>query len=227
MRWLFLLSLTFLMSCGRPLTDTEKAFTTEIHGNTINTNRIRLVNGALIGKITYTRKKRPRVACRERIFPEQEKEAEEVTVSPAAFVLFNTVFFSKDWYLANYLPKYEERLYLVEAMLFAHEMTHVWQWQNRATTGYTPLKAANEHRSSDDPYLFDINTQARFLDYGYEQQASIVEEYVCCAALDPKAPRTARLEALISQEFPIQNLSVPDQVVIPWDGAETTGICRV
>lgn len=23
-------------------------------------------------------------------------------------------------------------------MLFAHEMTHVWQWQNRDRTGYTP-----------------------------------------------------------------------------------------
>jgi len=227
MRWLILLSLTVLVSCGRLLTDTEKAFTKEIHGDTINTSRIRLVDGALIGNVTYTRKKRPRVACRERIFPEQEKESEEVTVSPAAFVLFNTVFFSKDWYLANYLPRYEERLYLVEAMLFAHEMTHVWQWQNRRTTGYTPLKAANEHAVSDDPYLFDINTNTRFLDYGYEQQASIVEEYVCCAALDPKAPRTKRLAGLISQEFPIENLNVPENVILPWDGAQTNGICRV
>ena len=226
MRWLVILSLTFLMSCGRPLTDTEKAFTHQIHGNSIDTNRIRLVDGALIGKVTYTRKKRPRVACRERIFPPMDKEAEEVTVSPAAFVLFNTVVFSKDWFLSNYLPKYEERMYLVEAMLFAHEMAHVWQWQNRRQTGYHPLKAAREHRVSDDPYLFEIDTQARFLDYGYEQQASIVEEYVCCATLDPDAPRTKRLKSLLEGAFPLGVLAIPEKVILPWDGVQQDGICR-
>ena len=35
---------------------------------------------------------------------------------------------------------------LSEAMLLAHEMTHVWQWQNRKRTGYHPLRAAAEQR---------------------------------------------------------------------------------
>jgi len=226
MRWLVILSLIFTMSCGRPLTDTEAAFTKQIHGASINTNRIRLVDGALIGKVTYTRKKRPRVACRERIIPEMEVESKEVTVSPAAFVLFNTVFFSKDWYLNNYLPKYKDRLYLVEAMLFAHEMTHVWQWQNRAKTGYSPLKAASEHQVSDDPYLFDLSTNTQFLDYGYEQQASIVEEYVCCAALDPTAPRTKRLKSMLKGAFPLGVLAIPDEVVLPFKEVDTTRICH-
>ncbi|MEO1140633.1 MAG: hypothetical protein AAFW87_14400 [Pseudomonadota bacterium] len=225
MRVIVLLSLIVLVSCGRPLTDTEKTFAEQIHGESIDMDRIRLVNGALIGKVTYKRQKRPRIACRERIFPEPKTET--VTVGPAAFVLFNKVFFSKDWYLKDYMPRYDERMYLVEAMLFAHEITHVWQWQNRAKTGYSPLKAANEHSVSDDPYLFDISTKTDFLDYGYEQQASIVEEYVCCAALDPKAPRTQRLRDLLEQAMPVGEIAIPDDVIIPWDGAETTGICRV
>ncbi|MFN3211111.1 MAG: hypothetical protein ACE369_19350 [Roseovarius sp.] len=227
MRWFFLLVLAVLISCGRPLTDTEKAFTKQIHGASIDTSRIRLVDGALIGDVTYTRKKRPRVACRERIFPPQQEETKEVTVSPAAFVLFSKVFFSKDWFLDDYLPDYDERFYLVEAMLFAHEMTHIWQWQNRRQTGYSPIKAAREHQVSDDPYLFEVGTDTRFLDYGYEQQASIVEEYVCCATLDPEAPRTARLKQLLEGAFPLGTLTIPDTVVLPWDGVQVEGICRV
>ena len=87
--------------------------------------------------------------------------------------------------------------------------------------------ALREHQVSDDPYLFDVGTDTRFLDYGYEQQASIVEEYVCCATLDPKAPRTARLKELLEGAFPLGKLTLPDKVVLPWDGAELTGICRV
>lgn len=225
MRWFVLVCTLFVVACGRPLTPDEKAFAAQIYADDLDTSRIRLVDGALIGKVTYKRQKRPRLACRERIFPEPKEEL--VTVGPAAFVLFNTVFFSKDWYLPNYLPRYDEQMYLVESMLFAHELAHIWQWQNRAKTGYTPLKAANEHVVADDPYLFDIGTETRFLDYGYEQQASIVEEYVCCAALDPKAPRTARLKALLQEGFPIEELQVPENVVIPWKDAETRGICRV
>lgn len=225
MRALVLLSLVLLMACGRPLTEAEKSLATQIHGDTIDTSRIRFVDGALIGKTTFQRQKRPRLTCRERIFPEPTTET--VTVGPAAFVLFNKVFFSKDWFAEDYLPVYPERLSLVHAMLFAHEITHVWQWQNRNKTGYTPLRAATEHTVKDDPYLFDIDNDTRFLDFAYEQQASIVEEYVCCAALDPEAPRTARLKALLRQGFPIESVNLADEVIIPWDGAQVEGICRI
>lgn len=213
------------MSCGRPLTEAERSFATRIHGETLAPSRIRLVEGALIGKTTYQRPKRPRLACRERIFPEPTTPT--VTVGPAAYVIHNRVFFSRDWYARDYLPAYPARMSLVHAMIFAHEIAHAWQWQNRARTGYSPFKALSEHGTSPDPYLFDIETDTRFLDYGYEQQASIIEEYVCCATLDPEAPRTKRLKSLISQAMPIRDMTVPDRVILPWDGAETRGICRV
>ncbi|MEQ9257617.1 MAG: hypothetical protein RIG84_00820 [Roseovarius sp.] len=224
MRWVVLVSLLLLTACGRPLSPAEKAFARQVHGESIAVNRIRFHDGALVGSVTLERQKRPRLTCRERILP--EPKSEKITVSPAAVALFNRVFYAKDWYAEDYLPDYPNRMSLVHAMLFAHEITHVWQWQNRAQTGYSPLRSAAEHTRSDDPYLFDIATKARFLDYGYEQQASIVEEYVCCAALDPTAPRTKRIAAMLSEAFPLGTLYIPPEVTLPWDGVEARGICR-
>ncbi len=120
-----------------------------------------------------------------------------------------------------------DKIGLIAAMLLSHELTHVWQWQNRKTTGYSPLKAASEHERGADPYLFDLERNPKFGDYGYEQQGSIVEEFVCCRALAPTAPRTKRLHALISQVMPVAPL--PDRrqsdVRMPWDGVELKGIC--
>jgi len=214
----------FLAACGRPLTPAEKSFATQIHGDTINTDTIRFVRGAPVGSVTYKRQKRPRVACRERILPEPKEEI--VTVSPAAMALHSRIFYSKDYYLENYLQDYPDRVYLLEAMIFAHEITHIWQWQNRKVTGYSPLKAMREHATIDDPYLYDVATKNRFLDYAYEQQASIVEEFVCCATLDPTAPRTKRLEDMLRGAFPVQNLNIADDIRIPWKDAKINGICR-
>ena len=218
------LFLVCLAACGRSLSPSETSFANQLYGDSLDTKRIRVVNGALIGKTTYDRKKRPRLTCRERILP--EPTTEKVTVSPAAVVLHNKIFFSKDWFEPDFLPAYPTGFSLVHAMLFAHEITHVWQWQNRAVTGYSPFKAANEHGGGRDPYLFDIATDASLLDFAYEQQASIVEEYVCCATLDPTAPRTKRLETLLRGSFPLQQLTIPDQVALPWDGVQLGGICR-
>jgi len=224
MRVTLLLSFLLLFSCGRPLTEAEKSFTNQLFGESADTSRIRFHDGALVGKVTYQRQKRPRLACRERIWPEPTTET--VTVGPAAVTIHNKIFYTKPYYSQDYLHEYPNRLYLFAAMLFAHELTHVWQWQNRAVTGYTPIKAANEHSFAEDPYLYDINTKTRFLDYAYEQQAGIVEEYVCCAALDPQAPRTKRLEQLLKGAFPLQRLHVPREIIIPWEGAQIRGICH-
>ena len=139
------------------------------------------------------------------------------------------MLFDKDWYLEDYLPDHPDRIGLIAAMLLAHEATHVWQWENRARTGYSPLKAAREHRVSEDPYLFDPGNSARFLDHGYEQQGAIVEEYVCCHVLDPEAPRTARLREMISAEMPVTGLEAvldDPEVLVPWRGIQPEGICR-
>ena len=224
MRVTLLLAFLLLTACGRPLSPGEKSFASQLFSDTLTPSRVRFHDGALVGKVTYKRQKRPRLACRERIWPEPKSET--VTVGPAAVTIHNKVFFAKDYYSKDYLQDYPDKLYIFAAMLFAHELTHVWQWQNRAKTGYSPLKAADEHDTASDPYLYDINTKNDFFDYGYEQQASIVEEYVCCAALDPQAPRTARLKSLLQGAFPVGQLYIPKEIYIPWDGANRRGICR-
>ena len=224
MKRLVLATLLILAACGRPLTEGEKSFADQLFGGETNPEVIRFHDGAMIEKITYKRPKRPRLACRERIWPEPTTET--VTVGPAAVAIYNTIFYAKPYYTEDYLASYPKSINLFAAMLFAHEVTHVWQWQNRARTGYSPIRAANEHSFGEDPYLYDITTKTTFLNYAYEQQASIVEEYVCCAALDPEAPRTARLRALLEGAFPVGKLHIPSDSYIPWDGAQRQGICR-
>lgn len=221
----FVLLCGLLISCSRPLTPPEAAFSQVIHGDALDRSRVRLHKGALVGSVTFRRKARPRVTCRERIWPAPTEEI--VTTSPAAVALFNRIFFTDDWYLDDYTPEYPQTLPLVQAMLLAHELTHVWQWQNRDITGYSPLRAATEHTQSDDPYLFDLQNKARFLDYGYEQQGAIVEEYVCCRALAPEAARTRRLHAMLSEVMPVSALPEAREwdVILPWKDAELGGIC--
>ncbi|WP_299944397.1 hypothetical protein [uncultured Ruegeria sp.] len=222
-----ILILLFFTSCGRPLTDHERAFAANIQGDTLNLDRVRLVEGAPVAAITYERKVRPRLACRERILPPVTEET--VTGRPAAVALFNRVYFTRDWYLDDYMTQYPERVNLIAAMLLAHELTHVWQWQNRAVTGYHPLRAAAEHGRNDDPYLFDLGNSPDFLSYGFEQQGAIVEEYVCCRALDPDAPRTKRLHDMLSTHFDVAALpgnKRESAVQLPWAGAQIEGICR-
>jgi hypothetical protein len=228
MRALLILALVLLAACGRPLTEAETAYLSAIHGEALDTTRMRLVDGHFAGEMTYQIPVRPRTTCQERIWPPMTG-AKTVTVSPAATVLFNRVLIREDIYRPDFLAGWPHEVDLLDAMLFAHEATHVWQWQNRARTGYHPLKALSEHVASRDPYLFDPDNTTSFLDYGYEQQGSIVEEYVCCRLLDPEAPRTARLRALISSEMPIDRLDAildAPRIRVPWPGLQQEGICR-
>lgn len=222
---LLLLAFLILTACGRPLTQTERAYLDGLHGASLNADRIRIVKGAPVGAVTFRRMPRPRVTCRERILPPVKEEI--VTASPAAVALFNRIFFTRDWYLENYLPEYPDKLHLVEAMLLAHEVTHAWQWQNRKRTGYSPLRAAVEHGQSRDPYLFDLEGEPDFLTYGFEQQGAIMEEYVCCRALAPQAPRTRRLHNMLAAAMPLRPLpqSRESDVYLPWKDVRLKGIC--
>jgi len=214
-----------LSACGRPLTESEIAFSRTIHGDTLDVSKVRLWDEAPLRSFTFKRTVRPRTTCREKLLPPATEEI--VTARPAAVALWNRVWFVEDWFLDDYLPEYPDRIGLVAAMLLSHELTHVWQWQNRELTGYSPFKAAREHRNSDDPYLFDVENTQTFLDFGYEQQGSIVEEYVCCRALDPQGQRTERLHDLIAAVMPVSDLPQGREfaVRVPWDGVEPDRIC--
>lgn len=200
MRFVTLCLLT-LAGCGRALTGGEEALVAELMGPTLDTGEVRMLEAGFIGLTTQTYPARPRVTCREKIAP--PPRGPTVQVRTAGAVLFDHVLSAPDWTLPDYLPGYPDRINLVAAMYFTHEMAHIWQWQNREITGYHPLRGAAEHRGGADPYLFDPEDRTPFLDLGYEQQASLVEEYVCCRTLDPTGARTQRIWERLSAVMPV------------------------
>ncbi len=216
----------FLAACAtRPMTESERAFISTVQGDAVDMSDVRIVKGAVVGLIEVTRETRPQTTCAERLSP---LETEPVTGSFAALALFETLYYSRWAHSEDFLKDYPETIRLTHAMRLAHELTHVWQWQRRDITGYAPWKAASEHVGSNDPYLVEIDPDRPFLDYAFEQQGTIVEEFVCCRALDPNGARTQQLSRLVAQVFPDaarQSLVPRAAVRLPWDGAETRGIC--
>jgi hypothetical protein len=226
MRPAVLLLILALAACGRPLTPSETAFAMRFHGPDIDPSRVRLVHSRGEWQTTVVRS-RPRTTCQERLYPPRTKQ---LTVVPAyaAMAIFETVHIHDRRWMEDYLEGLPEgRLDLERAMFFAHEMVHIWQWQNRRKTGYHPLRVAFEHLTTPDPYLIDGDSGARFLDHGWEQQAAIMEEYICCRALAPDAPRTARLHAMLSEHFDLPPPGEPlaREIVVPWEGVRREGIC--
>lgn len=221
-----LLALVLLAACGRSLTGPERAFLDTIHGSTLDPEGIRLHDGLAAGASVEV-PPRPRLTCQERLFPPR---TESFRSSPGAMAIFRSVHVRSDLYREDFTRRdHDGRMVpdLLDAMLLAHEMTHVWQWQNRDLTGYHPLRAAFEHVGNPDPYLFDPETRADFLSFGYEQQGAIVEEFVCCRTLAPDAERTERLYRMISAVMPVERYSdlARDGILLPWSGVEIEGIC--
>ncbi|PWK62662.1 hypothetical protein [Roseicyclus mahoneyensis] len=215
-----------LVACGRPLTAPEAAYMADLQGDTFDAAPVRITRNPLIGLIVQRYPARPQTTCRERVGPPPEGPIIEGRTG--GMVLFNTLHVREDIMVDDYTLMPDGRRHLYAAMFFAHEMTHVWQWQNREITGYHPLRAAREHATLADPYLFDTTQDRHFLDYGYEAQASLVEEYVCCRAIDPQGARTARLEALIGQVMPVtpwRDRADSVELFLPWDGVEPRGMC--
>lgn len=226
MRILLLLALLTFAACGRPLSEGEEAFAKAFHGDGLDTSKVRIIRNPAIKLYVATVPFPPRKTCQENILP--PPKGTHFTGSPAATVLFNKITVNPDAHARDYMAAWPRAANLRAAMFLAHELVHTWQWQHRKRTRYHPLKAAREHQLHEDPYLFDLNTTAQFLDFGYEQQGAIAAEYVCCAALAPKAARTARLKELLGEEFPIERLSdvLPKTpVTIPWRGADIAKIC--
>jgi hypothetical protein len=226
MRGVAMVTLVLLVACGRPVTPDERSFLDTIHGAALDTTAVRLHDGLAEGAPIMV-PPRPRLTCQERLFPPRSEPAAS---SPGAMTIFQSVYFRGDLYRPDFSRSEfegQEVVDLLDAMLLAHEMTHVWQWQNRDLTGYHPLKAAFEHVVSPDPYLFDPDSRADFLSFGYEQQGSIVEEYVCCRTLAPEAERTRRLHAMLAAVMPVAPLqTTPDKaILLPWNGVEIEGIC--
>jgi len=221
-----LVLLLLLPACAqRELTVAERGFLATVHGDTVDYEAIRVVRGSISAAFEADIPERPRNTCRERLFP--PRTGQQTIIFPGLTIDSN-MYFSEPFWAEDYARGYPERLPLRDAMRLAHEVTHVWQWQARETTKYSPFKALSEHIEKDDPYLVSFDASRPFLSYAYEQQGTLVEEYVCCRALDPDSPKTAALHAMLSEHFPAlarRDVVALADVELPWDGAETRGIC--
>lgn len=222
MRVIFL-ALLILAACGRPLSEAELGLADGLFGDTFDPAPVRLVENGLVGIRSFDYPARPRTTCRERIVPPDD--APSFTARAAGIVFWNQIHIRPDLMRPDYARRPDGAMTLGAAMFLAHELTHVWQWQNRALTRYTPMRGGREHLSGADPYLFDPDAEVDFLDLGYEQQASLVEEYVCCQALDREGARTARLRGMLAQVMPVSALDLPADIRLPWPEAPVRGIC--
>ncbi len=195
-----LLLLLVLAACSRPLTPTEEAFAEDLFGPSLDTSKIRVAQGLGIVPLYRTIPTAPQLvtptdkAC---VRTPQPRGAQP----PQAFALGNRVHFETGLYSSDMILQWPDRLRIPQALVLAHELTHVWQWQNRAKTGYTPARAVAESWRLADPYFSQGETA--FFSFGYEQQAAIVEDFVCFTFANPTHPRREELREILEPVLPV------------------------
>jgi len=193
--------LVSLAGCSRPLTAPEESFANAFFGPTLDTSQVRVAQGLGITPLyetvpaSITRVKGTEKAC---VRTPQPRGAQP----PQAFAVRNRILIGSELYSSDMVLVWPRGLRLPHAFLFAHELTHVWQWQNRATTGYTPLRAVAESLHLADPY-YAAPGEADFHAYGYEQQAALVADFVCFTLSNPSHPRREELRAILAPVFPL------------------------
>ncbi|MEM7752702.1 MAG: hypothetical protein AAF230_04755 [Pseudomonadota bacterium] len=200
MRWCWVAILCLLAACSRPLTPAEEAFANDLFGESLDTSKVRVTQGLGIAPLYRTVPGEVRLvegtdrACVRTPQPRGEQP-------PQAFALGNRLHFDTGLYSSDMIIRWPETLRIPQALIFAHELTHAWQWQNREVTGYHPARAVAEAIALADPYFSE--GQAAFFSFGYEQQAAIVEDYVCFAFANPDHPRREELRAILAPVFPL------------------------
>ena len=199
-----------LSACARPLTDNERRFAADIIGPGLDTSKVRVARG--FGPLPPA-PAAPQTSDLYPIIDENtvtglcERSAPQPRSGPPpGWALWNRVHFSAEFYRSDLAPAWPQAARFPQALVLAHELVHVWQWQNRRMTGYRPARAALESVTSMDPYFYVPGPGATFLKFGFEQQAALLEDYLCHALYDPAAPRRAELRPLLAPYFPLDRL---------------------
>lgn len=198
-----LILLFLVAACSRPLTEAEAKFAEDLFGPSLDLTDVRISQGfGLTPPYQTVPKSVTRVrgtdrACLRTPAPSQASQP------PQAFALYNRMFFDSNLYSSDLALEWPNALRWPQAIVLAHELTHVWQWQNRERTGYTPWRAASESLRVADPYFSTIDDAPEFFAFGYEQQAAIVEDFVCFTIANPSHPRRAELRTLLAPVLPV------------------------
>ncbi len=210
-RLCLVLLLVLVAACSRPMAEGERAFARDLFGETLDHRRARVAIGlglrppprpkpaAPVKAVAKPIPRRPG-AC-DRVAPNTGPPA-----PPPAFALYNRVHVMPEWYRDDMMAGWPNRVAVPESLIFAHELVHVWQWQNRARTGYRPALAGLESLLRGDPYFYAPAGNDGYLAFGFEQQAALVEDYMCYLIFDPEAPRRAELRQILRQVFTVDRL---------------------
>lgn len=197
--------------CARNLSDTEVEMSRLVFGDSLDTDKVRVRAGIGVLPLPKAKptpkdapkqdaRKLPKGVC-DRV-PQPDRKIE----FPAGFVLWNQVFLKRDLYRDDMFEGWPKSLPMPHAVLMMHEFVHVWQWQNRDRTGYTPGRSGAESLRPGDPYYWPGREAGAYLSYGFEAQAAMVEDYMCMTLFDPTNPRRADLAALIGPVLPVTRL---------------------
>ncbi len=198
-----------LSGCSRPLTEGEASVSRALFGDEIDVSAVRMTRGFGFAPLPPARDESIVVVPRQNLTCEWEpiSTLEEKLVPPAAFVLWNRIHWNPNLWRADLMAGHPEHgVPISHLLILVHELVHVWQWQNRELTGYAPRRAAHEGVTSLDPYVYDIGRQRPFGQYGYEQQARMVEDWLCWRILDPNHPKRWALERVIAPHFPLERV---------------------
>lgn len=135
---------------GRKLTSSETNLAKEMFGNSIEYTKVHIYDR----KWAFFQGKR-------------------VAMTPNGNIYFAPDVYTKDFSLASASTKH----------FFIHEMTHVWQYQNgqavltRAGTSQMLIELPSKVGLGNGAYTYQLDVRKDLLDYGIEQQASIVADY--------------------------------------------------
>ena len=187
------------------MTQAEAQFAKDIFGPSLDTSKVVVAQGVgLFPPIKTNVAKVTRVQGTERACIRVPRPRTE-NAPAQAFAFRNKVHFATGLYSSDMAMAWPDALRFPQAIIFAHELTHVWQWQNRDRTGYTPFRAAMESVRLVDPY-FAPPGEAPFFSFGYEQQAAILEDYLCFAFANPDHPRRSELRAILAPVFNVDRI---------------------
>jgi hypothetical protein len=199
--------LVLLAGCSRPLAPGERALADDIFGPSLDVDRVRVGQGfgplpklQSLPDLPEVKKIKTRPGICDRTAPSPPDGP------PPAWAIYNKVYFSGEFYRADTTPDWPGRVLIPQVLILAHELVHVWQWQNRGHTGYRPAKAGLESLLNRDPYFYVPGEDAGFLEYGFEQQATMVEDYLCYGLFDPANPRRAKLRAILAPHFRVDRI---------------------
>lgn len=193
-----------LAACSRSMTEGEISYSSQFLTRDIDFKKV-----TFSGWLTEDKKREKLIEQLEKenaVFPEFSDKAQLISSIPslfgaAAIAIGNTVIFDR------YLLDYSRSVFVSDRWLMAHELVHVWQWQNRRRLGYTFAKIISEHLKFEDRvYEYTLIPGKRFTDYRFEQQGRIVECYAQFRQVRPGSPITRKHEILIREQFPLEQV---------------------